>query len=312
MRTIFAHSLAAGLLGAGAVGCTDEPAPSGPDVTSHILFRELPAALPHATDLLFVVGDTASYDVSSLPALVDSTVADIAHGFPNVRIVTTSSPDVLELKTDIFGEHTQSFTGSLRDALATRLAPGNTQLLARMQSSADFTRDEAYLAVFIVTAADDTSPDASYADMLKATKVDPANVVISGIYHRPAPRLDAFLDAFPNRSSFTSIDSADFTHAFDLVHQLQRWSFADPCFEAPLDLDPNTPGNQVDCDITAWDGTTEVSRIPLCGDADPTSGSCWEIVADPQNCLSPPGIRFGLRGEWSWFHPMIRLQCATL
>lgn len=306
MRTIIAFTLIA------FAGCTDDPAPSGPGVTSHVTTYEFPARMPGALDLLFVVGDTANYDLGSLPTLVAEKLADIFHGFPDVRIATTSSDDVLELKTDVFGHHTQTFTGSLGDALATRLAPGDTDVLARMQGAVSFTREDAYLGVFTISAVDDTSADASYAANVEATKADPNDVIVSGIYKRPAPRLDAFLGEFPNRNTFTSIDSADLSPALEQLAQLQKTTLGVPCFEQTLDLDPNTPGNQVDCDVHAWDGETEISRIPMCGDADPTSGSCWEIVADPQTCLSPPGTRFNLRGEWSWFHPKVRLQCATL
>ena len=290
--------------------CTDEPAPSGPDVTSHVSSFELPPSLPSTMDLLFVVGDTAPYDLTSIPAIADQTIKDLFDGFPDVRIATTSSTDVLESTTDIFGNHTQSFTGSIADALASRLAPGNAQVLARMQSNLGFAREHAYLGVITISAVDDTSPDAAYPAMLKSTKSDPGNVIVSGIYKRPAPRLDAFHDAFPNRSSFTSIDSGDFAPAFQLFAQLQKTTLGVACFPLPLDLDLDAPGNQIDCDVSAYDGTTEVSRIPACAGTDPATGSCWEMVPDAA-CGEPGTGRFKLRGLWRRFQPKIRWSCVT-
>jgi hypothetical protein len=298
------------LISLALAGCTDEPAPSGPNVTSHVSSYELPASNVTPLDLLFVVGDTANYDVSSIPGIVDTTLAHIYDGFPDVHIATTSSPDVLELKVDLFGQHTQTFTGSLGDALATRLGPGDSRVLARMQTAIDFTRDNAYLAVIAITGVDDTSADASYAGMVKSTKADPSAVIVSGIYKRPAPRLDAFLAEFPNRNAFTSIDSGDFAPAFAQLSQLQRSTLGLACVPLPLDLDPDTAGDQIDCAVSAYDGTTEVSRIPACDGRDPTSGSCWEVVANV-GCSEAGTGELALRGQWRRFHPKVQWQCVT-
>lgn len=303
VRTIFASLL---LL----ASCTDEPAPSGPDVTSHVSYYEWPASGTSSFDLLFVVGDTTGYDLTSIPGLVEQTVANVFDGFPDVRIATAGSSDVLESKTDLFGQHTQSFTGSLADALAPKLTAGGTDVLARMQTSAAFARHDAYLAVITVTGVDDTSADASYATTLKAMKTDPAQIIVSGIYKRPAPRLDAFHDAFPNRNAYVSIDSTDFTPAFAQITQLQKTTLGIPCVEMPLDLDPNTAGDQFDCAVSAYDGTTEVSRVPACAGNDPATGSCWEVVANP-GCTNAGAGEFRLRGAWRRFHPKIRWECVT-
>jgi hypothetical protein len=302
------HRLALSLLALAA--CTDDPAPSGPDVTSHVSSYEIPASTPAPLDLLFVDGDTTNYDLSALPGLTDSTVTRLFDGFPDVRVATTSSDSILELKTDLFGNHTQSFMGSLGDALMARLAPGSTQVLARMQLAVGFARDDAYLGVFVITGSDDTSPDASYATMLKATKTDPAKVTVSGIYQRPAPRLDAFLDAFPNRSAFTSIDSADFAPAFELLAQLQKTPLGVACVPLPLDLDPDAPGDQIDCAVSAYEGATEVSRVPACASTDPATGSCWEVIPN-LSCTEAGTAELSLRGHWHRFHPAIRWECVT-
>jgi hypothetical protein len=291
--------------------CTDEPAPSGPDFTSHVTSAELPPRVPQPLDILFVVGDTGQQDLSALPGVVDNTIAKLFDGFPDVRIATTSSAVTLELETDVYLDHTQSFAGSLSDALASRLAPGGSDVLARMTSAATFARSNAYLAVVTLTGVDDTSTDADYAAMLKATKSDPANVVVSGIYERPASRLDAFHAAFPNRNTFTSLASGDFAHAFELLAQLERMTLDLPCFAVPLDLDPATTGDQIDCNFSAWreDGT-ELEVIPNCHGEDPASGSCWEIVADPL-CPEQDTGPLRLRGVWRVYRPRLRWQCVT-
>lgn len=291
--------------------CTDEPAPSGPNVTSHVTSAEVPPRVPSPLDVLFVVGDTGQHDLSALPAVVDTTVAKLFDGFPDVRIATTSSADVLELKTDVYGKHTQSFSSSLADALTTRLAPGNAQVLARMQSVLDFARPTAYLAVITISAVDDASPDADYATMLKAAKSDPANVVVSGIYEQPAPRLDAFHNAFPNRGAVTSLASGDFAHALELLSQLQKTTLGLPCYPVPLDLDPDEAGDQIDCDFTAWteDGV-ELDVVPACHGQNPATGSCWEIIAD-SFCSEPDTGPLRIRGVWRGYHPRFRWQCVT-
>jgi hypothetical protein len=291
-------------------GCADDPAPSGPDVTSHVSRYELPPSPVSELDLLFVVGDTTNYDVSSIPAAADAAIDELFDGFPDVHIATTSSADVLDMKTDFFGHHTQTFTGSLTDALATRLAPGNSQVLARMQSAVSFTREHAYLAVITITGVDDTSPDASYAATLKATKTDPSNVVVSGIYKRPAPRLDAFQAEFANRNTFTSIDASDFAPAFEQLAQLQKTTLGLACVPQPLDLDPDLAGDQIDCAVSAYDGTTEVSRVPHCAGSDPATGSCWEVIPNI-GCTEPGTGQLSLRGDWHRFHPAIRWECVT-
>lgn len=289
------------------VACTDEPAPSGPNVTSHVASLELPPKVPGALDLMFVVGELGAHDIGALATIVETEIPRWYDGFYDLRVVT--SMGVLEMATDVYGHHTQSFSGSLAAALAPHLASGSSQVLATIPTKLEAVRANASFGVLIASAVDDMSPAVDYAAMIKATRT---GVAVSGLYQRPAPRLDSFLEAIPNANAFTSIDANDHAPAFTLFQQLQRTTLeGPPCVELPLDVDPNTPGDQVDCDVSALteDGV-ELERIPLCHGA-PATGTCWELVADPQNCLTGDTRAFRLKGVWARYRPRIRWQCVV-
>ena len=93
-------------------------------------------------------------------------------------------------------------------------AGGESQPLATaraaLEAMPDFLRPDAYLSIVIVTAHDDGSSvavDAAAAGF-KALKSDPSAVVMSVVAPANAPRLDALLGQFPNRSAHASIDDA--------------------------------------------------------------------------------------------------------
>ena len=75
-------------------------------------------------------------------------------------------------------------------------------------------------------------------------------MIVSGIYPAGSTRLDAFHAQFPNRSTVTSLDADDWSGAFDLIGQLYRGEFETGCVAKPLDLDPDTAGDQLDCTMT--------------------------------------------------------------
>jgi hypothetical protein len=297
--------------------CADEPpfAVPEPVVQTHVETYELYGQFPRTVDVLFVVGDLGGRDVTGLARTFDSLVPSWFDGFTNIRIATTSSTDILEVSTDVLGQHTQNFDGPLADALATRLTAGSTNVLERAVSAATFAREDNYLAVVLVTATDDTSPPADYARMLTSLKSNPGSIIVAGIYSDSFATLDAFHAAFPNRSTITSIDAADYAPAFEQFQYLQRVIIPLPCFVLPYDLDPETPGEQIDYTVSAWskDGV-ELAQLPRCEGGDPQTGSCWEIEPN-YNCYSPPNEpargHTRLRGLWRLWRPVTRWQCAT-
>jgi hypothetical protein len=160
-------------------------------------------------------------------------------------------------------------------------------------------------------------PVADYVSFLHSLKQDPTQIVVMGAFGPASPfvadpatrtvepsctidaraatpgvRLQAFLDQFPNRSSFTSLCQSDLTDAFGLLSQLFKVTLGVACFDDPIpDADPITPGAQYDCAAsiveTFADRTDERLMLRCQGDAVPppgTSGPCWQLVADPQTC----------------------------
>lgn len=102
----------------------------------------------------------------------------------------------------------------------------------------------------------------------------------------PALRTSKLLEQFPQRVQRT-ICGGDLSQAMVDIGALLKRSFGDPCWEGQLaDLDPVTPGLQVDCTVTDVrvrpDGTREeIAAIPPCG-----AGNipCWRIEEDPVEC----------------------------
>ncbi len=289
--------------------CADEPPFVVPEpvVQSHVDTYELYGQFPTTVDVLFVVGDLGGRDISSLAKTVEELLPSWFGGFPNVRIATTSSSDVLEISTDILGQHSQNFDGSLADALASRLTAGPSNVLERALAATTFAQKKHYLAIVTITATDDTSPSADYVHLLKSLKDDPANVVVAGIYAPSSPTLDAFFGGFPNRSTVTSIDAADFAPAFALIPYLQRVIIPLPCFVVPTEC--------TEFAVSAWtNDNVEIMQLPQCAGGDPESGTCWDIVPDP-NCNIIPNERprgvTRLRGVWRGWRPVTRWECAT-
>src|SRR5262249_724430 len=116
----------------------------------------------------------------------------------------------------------------------------------------ELVREYPYLAIVVIAGADDASSAevAAMANALKNRKTDPTHTVGVRIYPRPAPRLDALLDQFPNRSAYSAIDAADPTEAFASLLDYPRVSLGAPCPDwTPLDTDPVTDGVQPECSV---------------------------------------------------------------
>lgn len=318
------HAIAIALL---LAACADDPPPSGPAITSQVDYHEIPAQPAQQLDLLVVIDNTAAMApyqdrIAVVPTMIDAVVARVYHGLTNVHVaVTTNGGAIGSVLSDVTawdGTHATSFQGSLADALAPLVSVGTSntgpsQPLAAMHSALTtpqgFLRDNAYLAVVTITASDDASPAFDYVTFLKGLKTDPANVIVSGVYPQPSGTLDAFYAAFPNRNTVVSIDNGEYSPAFEQIGQLYRTTLGAPCYTPPLDIDPVTPGDQFECDVSAWDEGIELATLPACNGADPTTGTCWEYQSYP-GC--PAGTAFfHMRGLWSLFHPTIHIQCVV-
>jgi len=327
--------------------CTDDSGGGGGiDGTTHVETYELPAAIPPKLDLLFVIDDTsamASHQqaLGALPMQLEQTLQGAYASVANyhIGVVTTSDanlrrstaiPDPFIVHDNTFSGPANNYQGSLASALAS-LLPGAAattanQPLATMQAAlgsnpanAGFLRGEAYLGVITISASDDASAGGiiDYASALKATKSDPLNVVLSGVFDPNNPRLGAFHAQFPNRSDMETIASGDYVGALEIFTQLYRSVLGYACRNEPADLDPDLPGPQYDCSFVSIDGGVE-KLLPQCGTS--VTQPCWEIVAGDASICTDPAMRSHLqtRGYTTSmsaygdpFHPAIRGQCIV-
>lgn len=330
--------------------CTDDaPSGGGPAVTAHVESYFLPAQSPPKLDLLFVIDDTAAMAshqaaLQALPAQVDQVIAG-AYGVSahyHIGVVTTDAASGGAMRRSstfdgAFVIHDATFTGpsnnyqgTLADAIASvwpdaATSTASNQPLATMRaaldgnvSNAGFLRDDAYLGIVTITASDDASSGTpeEYAGFLKAPKGDVGNVIVTGAIAANATRLAAFHAQFPNRSDVTSIDDADYTSVLELFTQLYKTTLGYACNKQPADLDPDTPGAQVDCSFV-WVESGVEHLLPPCGS---TSQPCWEIVmASPQICtdasaqahLQTRGFTASTSAYGDPFHPEVRGQCLV-
>jgi hypothetical protein len=112
----------------------------------------------------------------------------------------------------------------------------------------------------------------------------------------PAVRIKELLDAFPNRSTFSTICQQDLSGGLQLIAQLLKLVIGSPCIDGTLaDVDPNTDGPQYDCsvsDVTNYGKANQVETVlPECnhpGDDAPNSTNkpCWAVEHDTMNCSS--------------------------
>ncbi len=111
----------------------------------------------------------------------------------------------------------------------------------------------------------------------------------------PGHRLQAFLEAFPERHTTTTICNANLTDALVQIAGIVRTTLGSPCFDAHLtDRNPDLPGLQYECsaaDVTNPDGPGRTETvIPECA---ATGGAvpCWRFAADPAACPTSPDNR---------------------
>ena len=92
----------------------------------------------------------------------------------------------------------------------------------------------------------------------------------------PGVRLDAFANAFPGRSSQTSICSADLSTALQQIGASAKRMIGDPCLTKTPLVDT--------CEVTAVsDSHPELAaQVPAC--AAGSTEQCYEIIADQAAC----------------------------
>lgn len=303
--------------------CTEAPPDAtSPEVTSRIGFFDLPYGGRSKLDLLFVVDSSTAMApyrepvVAQIPQFADA-LASIDGGMPDLNIAVTSADfaagGALRTSSRVDGAfvidgmrdgvRVKNYTGELGSALAELADIGATSpvparpldVLPLALDDLGFVREYSYLLIVVISATDDASvvATADLAAQLKAMKADPTNVIVVGVYPRPATRLDDFLAKFPNRTTHTEVDAPDISEGFAGLVSFRRSVLGSPCIEwQPLDVDPETAGEQYDCVIEHQDFATKVTRLlPRCSSSNVFP--CWDMRQDPQNCVSG-GLRFDI------------------
>ncbi|MCP4446150.1 MAG: VWA domain-containing protein [Myxococcales bacterium] len=152
-----------------------------------------------------------------------------------------------------------------------------------------------------------------YANFLKSLKDEPGQIIVAGIIGPPTPvivgldsgepalnpscgiddgngqvadpavRINAFLSAFPNRNTSTTICNDDLSDALTVIAELLKEVIGQPCMEGYLTLDEGEP----DCSVTDvrylnQDGQEE-SIIPKCN-VGLDNLPCFHFVEDTETC----------------------------
>ena len=319
---LWSASLASCALLASLASCalyTGVDPPDEPAAISVVTELDVPAFAGVDVDVLFVIDDSPAmapardHVVASLPAFGDVLEHTWGRGLYHVGVATADPADGGRLVGPFAsvqwypdGTSTHDYPGTLAEVLtglgdvgvqgsdATAPLEAMTRAIAP-DVNPGFRRPDAALFVIPITNRDDESEGAidDYAAALAGGSDH--DVLVSGIYARPAARLDALLDALPDvHHHFTSLDDADLAPAIAAVRELDLVPLVGPpCFEAKL----VQPFRCVMSDVT---GGVEQPPYPRCDEA-VSNRTCWRIAPDLVNCLQTDQL--ALRVERSIFAP---------
>jgi hypothetical protein len=322
--------------------CTETPTGSGIEATSHVATYQSPGGYAPLLDLLIVVDDTAAMapyadEVAMLPDQIATTLRPEY----DLRVAVTTNGGVLRkpaalpepfvstrLGFDL--TRTSSFDGTLADALRPLMTvgaanSGASQPLAAIRTALDgnpdgFLRDHASLGIVIITASDDASPSevSEYAGWLQslASDSEPRRFAVSVLHAGASPRLDSFLTMLPtiNHTIAVSLDDTDVSAAVTVFESTITSIIPGTCWIAS-DLDPQTPGAQYDCTISAEVDGGELLLRPCRDDAD-DDPLCWRLLPSPQGECGPEAID-PLKPQIAAYHffsfsPVLHAQCVVL
>lgn len=323
------------------MACARDPFSPLPVGGSHVLVKEIPQPWSPKLDLLFVIDDS--------PAMA-SFRADLLANAPNFASVLTRGrlPDlhlaittagcegdggVLRTTPAVDGDfiiatpfadggYATNVTDSLDHAMTALMDVGTTgcatvQPLAAakraLASHPDFVRDDAYLALVVIAASDDTSPGAiaDYVTWLEGLKRDPGTIFVTGIagagscmydgaVAADAVRLRQFLAQFPNRNTFSTICQADLSDGLGLLAEPIGVAIGDPCFYVAIDPDR--------CIATDRLHGRDVATLPACAGRLP----CIRFIDDSRNCgatgASAQSIRVD-RHDFALIGDIVHVEC---
>ena len=302
-------------------GTGPRPKPLGDAGVSRVLYDRLPITSNENVDILFVIDSSPA--MASFQAKLANNERELAQLLtpafgPDIHLgVITADPadaGVLRQNASVAGSFITTalqfdasvqtnVTGAVDDAFVALAAVGSsggasTQPLAMAKvaltagTNPGFVRAEAYLAIVVITAGDDSSPGAvdDYVTAFKQLKTDPNSVIVSvasgsctsGTLSAPAaPRLSTFVTDFPNRSAQVAVCDGSLAGLVSLETQLLETTLGAPCIDAPL-------ASPTQCSV--WFEQAMTSQQRLVEPCPSSAVPCWSVVTDPQECSQPPSL----------------------
>lgn len=302
---------------------TESPPPPGDEVTSIVDHHEIPVSFNNQLDVLFVIDSSPAMApaqtrlIAEYRKMIDVLSTSVG-GLPDVHIgvTTMDARDQGRLRRGAFladatrfaWRHERNYTGPLVDAflpLADVGASGSAvtepfDAMMRALSRAvnpGFVRDQAYLAVVVLTAGDDqgATPVAEVARALKSLKLDSSKIMVSGAFGAcardgltatAAPRLAALLEQFPNRNTQVSLCDDDLSPLVALTGHLPRSSVSR---------------------ASSRGSPSRASAVPGWSTRRPTSRCCCPSARAPMRVAAgrsdPTMLRAGRAGWGSTFNP---------
>jgi hypothetical protein len=120
----------------------------------------------------------------------------------------------------------------------------------------------------------------------------------------PAVRLQAFVDAFGDRATASTICEQDLSGGLSRFADLMKTAFGDPCIAGTLaDVDPGSAGTQATCVASVVSNADQPDErraaLPRCSPEDATANNapCWRLAFDPVGCPSGDHALLTVVGE---------------
>jgi hypothetical protein len=322
--------------------------------SSHVEVKELPGSRVPKLDVVVFVDDTLAMSayrdrVPQLRSLLANALESRFGSWIDLRLAVTSNDGTfhplpgsdasyLARSLDFSFRMWKNYDGSLEDVFTSLIeanhhSEGPNQPLEAVRRALErnsrFLREDAGLAILIISGADDASPlpVADYTTWLSAVVGGSWRrpLVVSAIYPQPASRLDELTATrTPSFSALaTSIDSLNYSAALEsLTFAAGGGWWGLPCIDgAPVDRDPLTPGPQYDCAMSVL-VDDEARAVPQCFEeskADVTdhasrsgvpTSACFSLAVNFK-CSGPLPLTLELHGYTNGAHPPLRLECLT-
>jgi hypothetical protein len=179
-------------------------------------------------------------------------------------------------------------TAGVKTGCAPRESPAALTPIADYVSFFRSLKPDPLLVLVAAVTSDEVAPSVSVDP--DGPVLDPS-CTLDTAEARPAPRLRAFLDAFPQRSTAVGVCQSDWSEAMVLAAELlARTLGGPPCLQGPIDLDPATEGIQHECVVSQvrYDdtGLIDEALVPECTSAEPPADElpCFRFEHEPDWC----------------------------